>query len=320
MSSDVADAGKHSLTRKFKVWGIVASCILLLCVLLTALSQLIPIVQKLSVPSPPDLRRCTHLEIQCHPSIVQWFSMFNKDPNFLSASETEYLQSLEKLVIDDKKSIESLALQVSSGTYEGVGPKGPIPLKYFFTLACYRNDERIASIKVYHPEFIVTENGHQFNYGIDLPDLLSLAPQIRPLMLRRMCGLNLWLLCDELIRFSKSAKGYPVSIGWCEMIVRNRIVRNKPDSEISEEEMREVFKCPGGGEGKSHYAINPNCKPNSSPDTVLLFETKAGWNQHGGPELFTFDNHDPKGGCVLLNDGTVKFIRTKEELQQLRWK
>jgi hypothetical protein len=28
----------------------------------------------------------------------------------------------------------------------------------------------------------------------------------------------------------------------------------------------------------------------------------------------------PKGGCVLLNDGTVKFIRTKEELQQLRWK
>ena len=76
---------------------------------------------------------------------------------------------------------------------------------------------------------------------------------------------------------------------------------------------------------------------------VLLFETKAGWNQHGGPELFTFDNHDTEGiapdvlpslqrssggGCVLLNDGTVKFIRTpvlseaegKEELHALRWK
>ncbi|MBN2182558.1 MAG: hypothetical protein JW715_11655 [Sedimentisphaerales bacterium] len=36
--------------------------------------------------------------------------------------------------------------------------------------------------------------------------------------------------------------------------------------------------------------------------------------------LFTFDNHDPKGGCVLLNDGTVKFIRTEEELNNLRWK
>lgn len=78
--------------------------------------------------------------------------------------------------------------------------------------------------------------------------------------------------------------------------------------------------CPSVGEGRSTYAMNPNCKYESPPDMVLLFETKAGWNQHGGPELFSFDNHDPKGGCVLLNDGTVKFIRTKEELQKLRWK
>ena len=40
----------------------------------------------------------------------------------------------------------------------------------------------------------------------------------------------------------------------------------------------------------------------------------------GGPELFTFDNHDPKGGLVRLNDGTVRFIRTEEELKRLRWK
>jgi len=40
----------------------------------------------------------------------------------------------------------------------------------------------------------------------------------------------------------------------------------------------------------------------------------------GAQELFTFDNHAPRGGCVLLNDGTVKFIRTKEEFHQLRWK
>ena len=66
--------------------------------------------------------------------------------------------------------------------------------------------------------------------------------------------------------------------------------------------------------------MNPNCKPDSPADMILLFETKDGWNQHGGPELFTFNNHDPKGGCVLLNDDTVKFIRTEEELHQLRWK
>jgi hypothetical protein len=81
-----------------------------------------------------------------------------------------------------------------------------------------------------------------------------------------------------------------------------------------------VFMWPNIQEGCWHYATNRYCAPNSPPDTVLLFETKAGWNQHGGPELFTFDNHDPKGGCVLLNDGTVKFIRTEAELGALRWK
>lgn len=66
--------------------------------------------------------------------------------------------------------------------------------------------------------------------------------------------------------------------------------------------------------------MNPNYEPNSPGDTALLFETKASWNQHGGPELFTFDNHDSKGGCVRLNDGTVKFIHTHEELHALKWK
>jgi len=81
-----------------------------------------------------------------------------------------------------------------------------------------------------------------------------------------------------------------------------------------------AYECPDAGEGPCTYAMNSNCEPDSPGDTVLLFETKPGWNQHGGPELFTFDNHEPKGGCVLLNDGTVKFIRTEEELHALRWK
>ena len=67
------------------------------------------------------------------------------------------------------------------------------------------------------------------------------------------------------------------------------------------------------------YAMNPNCRVDSDPNVVLPFETKAGWNQHGGPEPFSFDNHDPKGGCLLLNGDIVKFIRTEEELRQFRW-
>ena len=65
--------------------------------------------------------------------------------------------------------------------------------------------------------------------------------------------------------------------------------------------------------------MNPNCQRNSPGDMVLLFETKAGWNRHGGSELFSFGNHDPWDGCVLLNDGTVLFVRTKRQLRRLRW-
>ena len=104
---------------------------------------------------------------------------------------------------------------------------------------------------------------------------------------------------------------------WCDAIMHT--YRN---AGLSDEDANiKPFKCPSGGDARhSSYAMNSRCQPDSPRDTVLLFETKAGWNQHGGRELFTFDNHDPKGGLVLLNDGTVKFIRTEEELKQLRWK
>ena len=40
----------------------------------------------------------------------------------------------------------------------------------------------------------------------------------------------------------------------------------------------------------------------------------------GAVEIVPLFTNILKGGCVLLNDGTVKFIRTKEELESLRWK
>ena len=111
---------------------------------------------------------------------------------------------------------------------------------------------------------------------------------------------------------------YPKPNVWCDAMLLGAYYKMR--YHIDTEDIVHPLSCPSAGEGKNHYAMNPNCQPNSSGDMVLLFETKAGWNQHGGPELFTFDNHEPKGGCVLLNDGTVKFIRTEEELNALRWK
>jgi hypothetical protein len=161
------------------------------------------------------------------------------------------------------------------------------------------------------------------------PSLKKLTPQIQAIDLRTRCAANLknqWYrlrfhnLLEALRQNDPSIRNktlYPTPSGWCDDILRPYPVFGfvasgnlNPKPHI----------CPSAGKGKNHYAMNPNCKPDSPADMVLLFETKAGWNQHGGPELFTFDNHEPKGGCVLLNDGTVKFIRTKEELRELRWK
>jgi len=67
-----------------------------------------------------------------------------------------------------------------------------------------------------------------------------------------------------------------------------------------------------------HYAINPNVSPYSHSRLVLLFETEGGWNQFGGPEILTFENHKGKGCNILFNDGHVDFVKPKQ-LGELKW-
>jgi hypothetical protein len=108
-------------------------------------------------------------------------------------------------------------------------------------------------------------------------------------------------------------KDYPRPSDWCDAI-------SSAYWSFDKEQLLGPYRCPNVAKSRCHYAMNPGCRFDSPPDLVLLFETKAGWNRHGGPSLFTFDNHEPRGGLVLLNDGTVKFIRTEDELKRLRWK
>jgi prepilin-type processing-associated H-X9-DG protein len=103
----------------------------------------------------------------------------------------------------------------------------------------------------------------------------------------------------------------PAVDGWCDLLVQ------------SHNECKDLFLCPGalrrGDKGPCHYAINPDCRSSSPGDTVLLFEAKGGWNQRGGPEILTTQNHNGKGCNVLFNDGSVRYVRP-EELGELKWK
>jgi hypothetical protein len=185
---------------------------------------------------------------------------------------------------------------------------------------------------MYCNAIVETEGKKRLSYEKGSLNVQMLTPEIQKLQYRVQCATNLRNLYYRLRFYNlivarhkkespvKAEVIYPTSTDWFDALTSLGHLGDSAIRVFLLSELKKPHVCPSVGEGKSTYAMNPNCKPDSPPDTVLLFETKAGWNQNGGPELFTFDNHDPKGGCVLLNDGTVKFIRTKEELQQLRWK
>lgn len=124
-----------------------------------------------------------------------------------------------------------------------------------------------------------------------------------------ICGTNLARLGKSMSVYAGENDGkYPTANKWCDLLIEhvNDVIEG-------------TFVCPSAGEGRCHYAMNPNCQPNSPPDMVLLFETKGGWNQFGGMELLTFGNHKPKGCHILLNDKSINFVRPKR-LRELKWK
>lgn len=118
---------------------------------------------------------------------------------------------------------------------------------------------------------------------------------------------------------------YPAPDKWCDLLLEGDYV--ELDSFVRR---RLTFYWPlVGGKmlvrplpkrGRCDYAMNPNCDSiSSAPDMVLLFESKSGWNQYGGPELLTTDQWDGEGCNIAFNDSHVDFVRT-EELGKLQWK
>jgi prepilin-type processing-associated H-X9-DG protein len=103
---------------------------------------------------------------------------------------------------------------------------------------------------------------------------------------------------------------YPIADKWCDLLIK--YVEVTP----------ETFRCRGASEGRCNYAMNKNIEKlgiYAHPDMVLLFESKPGWNQFGGPEILTFENHKGKRCNILFNDGHVEFVKP-EQISKLNWK
>lgn len=273
-----------------------------------------------SGPSPPYLGECTRIEIRFEPSMLDYFFACASEQDLISGAEKAYLRSERTAVLDDPNRVSRFATEASR-----CGLGGIVAESGTARVVGYRNNKPFASFTLHQRGELETDDRRRFYYDIPGFNMGPLIPQVRPFEMRIQCARNLKDLWFRLQWYHKIQAAasleqppedvvYPAANEWCDLLVS--AYRKAASLGL----IVGPYACPQAGDGKCHYAMNPTCTPNSPPDTVLLFETRAGWNQHGGAELFTFDNHEPKGGCVLFSDGTVKFVRTEEELKQLRWR
>jgi hypothetical protein len=278
-------------------------------------------------PRPPDLSTCTRIEIRYLPSLLEYGFHGRQRKGVLSPEELAHIRSCDPFVVDQQEHINVFAQSIGLGCY--CDTRYSVPgVATVADVTCYRGEQRVASFKIKQGLYTVVGANTWFQYTGEQLDFLRTMTDLWPLVLRANCADNLGGLraswSPRVGRAPKRPSEDEWNV-WCDVTLHREILRSpsmgasRAEAEYATAFMR-YFRCPSAGAGKCHYAANPNCRLDSPADMVFLFETKAAWNQHGGPELFSFDNHEPKGGCVLLNDGTVTFIRTEEELMQLRWK
>ncbi len=140
-----------------------------------------------------------------------------------------------------------------------------------------------------------------------------LAPalaRVRQLSFRMTCGENLHSLGLAMRAYAADNNGqFPTSARWCDLLAATMNVNLR------------MFQCRGAGGERCNYALNKNIDGlgfNAPGDMVLLFESRPGWNQAGGPEILTTDYHQQEGCNVTLVNGSTLFMKGPD-LAELRW-
>jgi prepilin-type processing-associated H-X9-DG protein len=130
---------------------------------------------------------------------------------------------------------------------------------------------------------------------------------VRQLAERAACGTNMTGIATAMSMYASDTGAFPTTSKWCDLLIENQYLDAKQ------------LRCPAGPEGRCSYAINSNVEQLGAaapPDMVLLFEARPGWNQSGGPEILTTENHPGDGCSVAFVDGSVRFLI---EFEDLRW-
>jgi hypothetical protein len=142
----------------------------------------------------------------------------------------------------------------------------------------------------------------------------SFSPSVKPIKslfpTRFQCSTNMQNLTKALIAYADQNEGFlPVAENWCDILVDRPGVK------------KSMFKCKEADDPSTAFSININVAGKNlaqlDPNMVMLFESDAGWNSSGGPELAIADRHT-KGSNFSFVNGEVFFIM-KEAFDKLTW-
>lgn len=108
---------------------------------------------------------------------------------------------------------------------------------------------------------------------------------------------------------SDSGERFPSASNWCDAL-QPYVASPGPFQCAADRSVRCAFAYNRTLDGLKQDEINPR--------TVLFFESAAGWNAAGGPEMFQAHRHSRSRIVVGFADGSVQQVR-REELEALRW-
>ncbi len=149
-----------------------------------------------------------------------------------------------------------------------------------------------------------------FPMAMMLGILMPAIGKTRQLAQRIHCQANVkGLGCAMQVYANDYNEKYPASLQWCDLLIKYEDVQ------------KAQFNCAAAEKGTCNYAMNKNIEKfgvASPAQMVLLFESKPGWNQAGGLELLTTDNHCGEGCNILFNDGHTEFVK-RADLNNLLW-
>jgi hypothetical protein len=176
----------------------------------------------------------------------------------------------------------------------------------------------LISVPLYIAAIIFVRNQRFLTLAIGLASLIILNTVAVPTQeyLRNngfiaICQYNLKSIRTAINQYSQTNNSLLPAPNWCDVLILKYNIR---PTEF-------MCKNTNAQRDQSSYALNKNLigrkLTDANPDTVMLFETKPGWNQIRDANDLSL-NHGT--GCnILFANGRIRFV-PKDQISNLRWK